>query len=170
MFIFRALNEIEINVMSYPNSLLSAIKYIMEVTITNKPLLDLLLEEVLPNLHLDGLVLYPPRLAKHVLVIQPAPLHGRGVLRAELLVQCRQPRVVPSQLLLLLSLQLVPRPRQLQLVPLPPAPLSPASTPVTLHPPASCPPAGPACSWRRDWHWSYRHGRRQILSSTILAS
>ena len=46
-------------------------------------------EEVLQSLHLDGLVLDAPRLVEHVLVIQPAPLHSRGVLRAELLVPRR---------------------------------------------------------------------------------
>ena len=55
--------------------------------------------------------------------VQPAPLHGRGVLRAELLVPGRQLRVAPPQLLLVVRLQLVPRPRQLQLVPLQQVPL-----------------------------------------------
>ena len=48
--------------------------------------------------HLDGLVFGPPRLVL-VLVAQPAPLHGRGVLGTELLVPGRQLRVVPPQLL-----------------------------------------------------------------------
>ena len=37
-------------------------------------LLGLLEEEVLQSIHLDGLVLDPPRLVEHVLVVQPAPL------------------------------------------------------------------------------------------------
>ena len=39
-------------------------------------LLGLLVEEVFQSMHLNGLVLDPPRLVEHVLVIQPAPLHG----------------------------------------------------------------------------------------------
>ena len=45
-------------------------------------LLGLLEEEVLQSIHLDGLVLDPPRVVEHVLVIQAAPLHGCGVLRS----------------------------------------------------------------------------------------
>ena len=87
-------------------------KYILEVYKTNKPLLDPLLEEVLPSLHLDSLVLDLPCLVEHehVLVVQHAPLHDRGVLRAELLVLQRR------QLLLVLQLPCTLRCRLLQLV------------------------------------------------------
>ena len=58
-------------------------------------LLGFLAEEILQSLHLDDLV------------VQPAPLHGRGVLRAEQLVPDRQLRVVPPQLRQLLLVVLV---------------------------------------------------------------
>ena len=51
-------------------------------------LLGFLMEEVLQSL----------RLVEHVLVVQPAQRHGRGVLRAEQLVPGRQLCVVPPRL------------------------------------------------------------------------
>ena len=62
----------------------------INITELVRHLLTLLVKEAL---HLDGLVLVEQ-------VSKPAPLHGRGLLRAELLVPGRQLRVVPPQLLL----------------------------------------------------------------------
>ena len=50
-------------------------------------LLGFLAEEILQSLHLDDLV------------VQPAPLHGRDVLSAELVVSGCKLRVAPPQLL-----------------------------------------------------------------------